>query len=409
MSLRRQFRAFADGDERLASLGWLTLSALLAFPFLALVVQADGGPFRFGGVDFKAYYLAGLRARAGLPLYESGQFVERVTRPRATEFLYPPAAAVPFAAVTRLPPVSARWLWTVGQVLFLWWSVLKLAGSFGLSLSRGQRALAALVVVGFQPVFFLTRIGNVSGFMAGMFCLSAAVTVAPEGPERPYLGGAAAALAAAVKPFAAPAGAHLVGDRRRLVGATAAVAGLLAVGVAAFGADAHGAYLEVLLAGDDSAGGDPSALPFHARPYYRFPGVATVLRGSLLGVAVGASAVAARVGADARAFALGAVSIPLVAPGANTLTLVLAGPGLVVALATEWRASGRPGVVLGSILAVQVSVYLVRIVGIYGPMSHPGLPWGLVQHVLVVQPATLGLLAVFSLCVARVLARSRDV
>ena len=106
---------------------------------------------------------------------------------------------------------------------------------------------------------------------------------------------------------------------------------------------------------------------------------------------------------------LGLVFIPLVAPTANTLTLVLAIPGLVVALLLELRAAGRPDVVLGSVFVLHWSVYAVRTVGTYGPNKLPGLPWAAVESVLLVHPATVALAAVFGLCVWRVLARTRDV
>lgn len=380
------------------------LAVLASFPLVALIVQIDGGPFRFGGVDFKAYYLAGLRTLAGLPLYESGPLVDRVARPRATAYLYPPVVALPFAVLTLLPPLPARVLWVAGQLLFLWAAALALLRGFGLQLTWRRAAVAFVALVGFQPVFFLARIGNVSGWMAGLFCLSAAVSVAPGGSDRPYLAGALAALAALPKPFAAPAGAHLLGDRRRLIGAAVAIAAAFAVGLLAFGVDAHRAYLDVLVAGKGWGAGADGSLPFHARPFYRVPDLAPYLRAGLLAVAFAAALLAARVGADAHAFALGSVAVPLVAPTPNTLTLVLAVPGLLVALALEWREAGIPEVVLGAVLAVHGSVYLVRTVSVYGPGHAPGLPWELAAAALVVQPATVGLLAVFSLCVGRVLA-----
>lgn len=106
MALRRRFRSLATEEPRLVVLSVVTAGSLLTFPLVVLLVRLDGGPFRFGGVDFKAYYLAGL------------------------------------------------------------------------------------------------------------LCLSA-VTVAPDPVirDRPYLAGALAALSVLPKPFAAPAGAHLLGDR----------------------------------------------------------------------------------------------------------------------------------------------------------------------------------------------------
>lgn len=411
MSLRQRCSALHQNDPRLFVVAVLTGGSLLTFPLVAALAQVGGGPFRFGGVDFKAYYLAGLRLHAGFPLYEYGYFVDQVPKPRAKAYLYPPVVALPFAALTLLPPLPARVVWVGGQLLFLWASVLTLCRGFGVEFSRAERLLVGVALVGFQPVFYLARIGNVSAVMAGLFCLSAAVTVAPDpvGGDRPFLSGALAALATLPKPFAAPGGAHLLADRRRLVGAAVTLGVALAGSLLLLGVDSHRAYFDVLLAGKGWGTGDPTRLPFHARPFYRFPDVAMALRGGLLGVTVALALLAARVGEDARAFALGSVAIPLVAPTANTLTLVLAVPGLLVALLVEWRERGTPALVLGSVFAIHWSVYLVRWVSVYGPNKQPGLPWGTVERVLLVQPATVGLLAVFGLCAVRVLARTRDV
>ena len=411
MPVRQRLRTLADAEPRLFVVVVATGVSLVTFPLVAAVAQVGGGPFRFGGVDFKAYYLAGLRLRAGLPLYESGHFVEQVAKPRATEYLYPPVAALPFAALTLLPPLPARAVWVGGQLLVLWGGVLSLCRGFGYRLATDESLLVGLALVGFQPVFFLARIGNVSAAMAGLLCLSAAVTVVPRPlvGDRPFLGGALATLGVLPKPFAAPGGAHLLDDWRRLVGATVALATLVGLGLLVFDVETHRAYLDVLVAGKGWGEGDPTQVPFHARPYYRFPAVAPVVRGLVLGVTVAVALLATRVDEGARAFAVGSVAIPLVAPTANTLTLVLAVPGLVVASLLELRSEGRPDLVLGSVFVLHWSVYAVRTVGEYGPDTLPGLPWAAVESVLLVHPATVALAVVYGLCVWRVLARTRDV
>lgn len=400
-------RAVAAATPRTRLLLLATLASLCSFPFVVLLVQIGGGPFRFAGVDFKAYYLAGSRVAAGLPLYADGPLVGLVPRPRATAFLYPPVVVLPFVGLATLSPVFARLCWLSIQLAFLWASLLFLARRFGLALSRRDAAVALLALVGFQPVFYLLRVGNVSGAMAGLLCLSAAVTVAPERDDRPYLGGALLAAGVLPKPFAAPAAAGLLGDRRRLAGAVAALLAFLAAGFLLFGPATHRAYLNVLLAGKGwGPAGDPSSLPVHFRPYYRFPAFAPILRGFLLGAAAGLALAATRVGSHARAFVVGTVTIPLVVPTANTLTLVLALPGILVALALEVREAGAPWLPLAALLSLQVSVPLSRTVTWLGPAELPGLPWRAVESVLVVQPATLGLLAVFWLCGYRVLVRA---
>lgn len=429
--------AFATLRAQRPALFWLCLltgAALLVFPIAVGIGWAMGWT-RFGGVDFKAYYLAGLRARHGLPLYDHGAFVDRVPKPFARRFLYPPAVAFLFVPFTHLQPALGRFVWIVGQIGVLWLGVLALVRGYDLDLSPAEVGLLLWAVLGFQPVTRVTRTANISALLAGLLCFAAAATIA-EGAVadgalgdirtsrdvgttktdgRSFLGGALTALAAVPKPFVAPAGAHLLRDRRRLAGAAVALAGVVLVGVLAFGVDAHREYLDVLRQGKGwGGGGGFGELPRKYQPFFQFPGLQLPVQGALLG---GAAVTALAAGAaravgrgrfgyrslDDVVFALGVVAVPLVAPAANSLTLAVAVPGLLVALIVEWRRGGRPGLVVLAILLVHANHYVLRLFYLYGPTHAGYLPWKRVgATLLVVQPATLGLLLVFGLLTWRV-------
>lgn len=465
--------AFATLRAQRPALFWLCLltgAALLVFPIAVGIGWAMGWT-RFGGVDFKAYYLAGLRARHGVPLYDHGAFVDRVPKPFARRFLYPPAVAFLFVPFTYLQPALGRFAWIAGQIGVLWLGVLALVRGYDLDLSPAEAGLLLWAVLGFQPVTRVTRTANISALLAGLLCFAAAATIAegavadgalgetrnsrdvgtskPDGRSflggafgrsflggasgrsflggtsgrsflggssgRPYLGGALTALAAVPKPFVAPAGAHLLRDRRRLAGAAVALAGVVLVGLLAFGVDAHREYLDVLRRGKGwGGGGGFGELPRKYQPLFQFPGLQLPVQGALLGGA----AVTALAGGAARAvgrgrfgrrslddvvFALGVVAVPLVAPAANSLTLAVAVPGLLVALIVEWRRGGRPGLVVLSILLVHANHYVLRLFYLYGPTHAEYLPWKRAgATLLVLQPATLGLLLVFGLLTWRV-------
>jgi len=399
MGSRQGRDALRAADPWTRRLAVAVLAVLSVWP-LWVAVAAFLGRLPVGGVDFKAYYLAGLRVRHGLPLYEPA-LIEAVPPPRAIRYLYPPVVALPFAALTVLPPLPARVAFVGAQFALLWGGVVALLWGYGIELTgRGTLAVGWLVA-GVQPVVFASRIGNLTGVLAGLLCLSGALTVAPAGRDRPFVGGALAALAAVPKPYVAPAGAHLRADRRRLLGGGLAVGAVVAGSLLLFGPETVRAYAGVLARGEAWGGARPvSGLSRHYRPFARLPETRTAIQAALLAVAA-VTALLARPGDEQLAFGMGCVAVPLVAPSADTLTLLVAGPGLLVVFLVEWRRDGRPAVVLAGALAVQTSVYFVRVLVQYGPEYAPGLPWASARTVVVVQPATVGLLAVFWLCVWR--------
>ncbi|WP_276259735.1 glycosyltransferase family 87 protein [Haloglomus litoreum] len=403
MQLLGWLRHLREDDPWTFRLAVTSLALLAVWP-LWFGVGGALGVFGFGGVDFKAYYLAGLRVRDGLPLYGTGP-VDAVPEPRAVRFLYPPVVAAPFVLLTLLSPLPARVAFLALQFGFLWCSVLVLLRAWGVRPTRGEALAAGWLLAGVQPVVFTLRTGNITGFVAGLLCLSAAVTLGPDADDRPFLGGALAAVAAVPKSYVAPAGAHLLGDRRRLAGAALAGLALAVAGLALFGPATTREYVDVLTAGNAwGAPRPPAALPRHYRPFAwfeRFPPWRTLLRVGILLTAL-STALAATADERATAFAMGCVTVPLAAPSADTLTLLVAVPGLLVAGLTESRRHGYPAVVLVGALGVQTSVYAVRVLRHYGPTYIPGMPWALVRPFVVLQPGTAGLLAVFGLCVVRV-------
>lgn len=148
----------------------------------------------------------------------------------------------------------------------------------------------------------------------------------------------------------------------------------------------------------------PAPLPRHYRPFawfHQIPPLRQAIQAGLLVVAV-ILAVLGAADEQPSVFALGCVTVPLVAPTADTLTLVVAIPGVLVAGLSESRRGGHLSIVFGSSLAILLSVYTVRLVRDYGPTYAPDLPWEAVRTLLVLQPATIGLLGVFSLCLVRI-------
>lgn len=193
MAIGPRLAACRESDPWAFRLAVALLVVLTAWP-LWYAIRYRYGVVPFGGTDFKAYYVTGLRVRHGLPLY-GNDLTQVVSKPRATRFLYPPVVALPFVALTVTSPGVARIVFLTIQFGFLWGSILALLAAWGVPLTRWRAVAVGWLLAGVQPVFFLLRIGNVTGFLAGLLCLSAAVTVSPRGPSRPVLGGVFAALA----------------------------------------------------------------------------------------------------------------------------------------------------------------------------------------------------------------------
>jgi uncharacterized membrane protein len=177
---------------------------LVAFVLVVPPLLAAGGLTgfnRFGGAEFRAYYLAGRRAVAGVSPYDWAAFADSVGGVAALEFLYPPLYALAFVPLSGLPVPVAQPLWVALELVVLWAGVLALCRSLGIALSRLEIVLLLWAVTGFQAVVFVTHIGNAIGRSAGLLALAGAVML-DERP-RPYLAGVLTALAVLPKPYLA--------------------------------------------------------------------------------------------------------------------------------------------------------------------------------------------------------------
>lgn len=138
------------GSRRFPSIGLIALAAVGSF-LVAVVAGTEWTHFN----DEHAYWLAGARLAAGLPLYDPGA---ASNTPFA--YWYPPPLAqllAPLTAVLSADLFSAGW--TVLLLGSLWWL-------------GGRNALVALALVAFLPVAIELRVRNVHLLMAVLAVLA---------------------------------------------------------------------------------------------------------------------------------------------------------------------------------------------------------------------------------------------
>lgn len=367
--------ALRDQHPWFVGLSLLTLAVLLAYPLLDWWLRNAGvaSPFRF--YDFGAYPKAVTRWRAGLPIYvtnDAGGFFGT--------FLYAPAfllLAWPFALAARGvgPPAMG-----VGGVLVLWVALQVAVRALGLRLRPLERVVTLWALVGFHPLLLSVKLGQVSGYFVAILCLILA-GIAGGGKTGSRGAGFLTALLVLKLPYA-PAGLHLLRDRRRFAWAVGGGLVLGVVSLAVFGLQSHVAYLDVLawgLTGGGSSRPPTLWLPPYFRPLYLVQSVSLPLR--LVGAGLLASLAVGAVDAERETFALGAAAVPLLAPRTYTYYLVAMVPAVVAMVAVELDRDGVPAVpVLALLLAALHAVGLRTLVELPLAAStvallQPGL-WG---------------------------------
>lgn len=388
----------------------LVLAGLLAFPIvdwflrdLATTTSGYGWVPTFHFNDFGTYASATTRWFEGEVVYwqrESGGYF--------ATYLYPPvyllafypflelAKHVPFAAVPLAgsPAEVAALVWGVVTVGSLWVGLQLVARELGRSLAWYDRALALWALVGFQPLLFSVKLGQVSAAVAATFCV--AFVAMERGGRLSAVSGALVAAGSGIKLYYASAGAYLLHERRRLLGALVGGVGLLALSVALFGVDDHLAYLDVLAWGK-GWGTDPYPVylwyPGYYEPTYVLtdwaPAATIALKfGLVLGVAALAF-LTRKDGVDRAAFALGVAVYPLVAPVTYTQDFVALLVAAAVLVAVEFERDGRPWLPVVAVGLLHLHAYGWRLVvfdlsggppfvglrGILVPLLQPGL-WG---------------------------------
>lgn len=351
------------------------LGFLLAYPAIQWWLHSVGIAGDFGFYDLGSYRRSVRYWRDGMSIYvqnEGGGY--------HGSYLYPPVFLLLFAPLTDLPFRQAGIVLNVVSVGVLWLGLQAVVATYDVRLAWYERGLLLWAILGFHPVIMSMRLAQVSVFLAGLLAFSlAALRYAQRrdgSPLAQYVAGALTAIPGTMKLIYAPAGAHLLGNRRRFVGAVGTGLGLLGVSVAVFGVDTHLAYLDVLAWGK---GWGESRPPTVWGPAYYRP---LVVVSQTLGLAIrfGLAAVisilalaSADVEIDDEVFALGVAALPVIAPRAYTQDLSVLLPVVVVLLATELRrADGRPLVPVVGLWLAAVHAYGLYLVVDVLPGRVPG-------------------------------------
>lgn len=354
---------------RLAVLVALLVVSLLSFPLAWRAMHDAGHVAGATFADFGVYYRTVGDWRAGETIYD-------VDDPFGN-YLYPPVyliAVVPFYDL--FDWTTAADLWAIASVGSLWLAVQALVWTYVPSLSAIERLLLApvslVLLVGFHPVWYGTRLGQAS------VVLGAVATFAAVAMERGRRGrrldtaasGVLTAVAGTVKLFYAPIGAHLLLDRRRLTAAAVTGLGLLAGSLVVFGTDALVDYLHVLAWGEDW--GESPAHPSwgwisgYYRPLYvlgdqvlpvvSIP-LSLLVRVGVLGSVLGIALWVRHTDAHRPVFALGLVTIPLAGPQVSTHDFAVLIPALIMLAAIEADRDGRVWLVVLAALGFQWQAY----------------------------------------------------
>jgi len=389
MSLLRRLLARRDDTPLFVVASLLLVLALATYPAVDWYLQSVGVAPRFGFWDFGAYANAVDRWVAGDSLYvrnESGGY--------HGSYLYPPIAILalaPFRLAFGFRPAAI--LWTACTVLFLWAAIQRLVGALGVTLRRWERVALLPLVAGFQPVLLAVKLGQTAAGLAALLTLAASASLR----GRSRLAGGLTACCGVVKLPYAPAGAHLLGNRDRFVGAVAGGLALLALSILLFGVEAHRTFLDVLAWGIETGRVARSPriwLPPYYRPLYGVP-YSLALR-LLASLAIVAGALRAPADAVRELTALGFAAVPLLAPLTYTYYFAAALPAGILLLAAELdRPDGRPALPVVGLLLLHVHSYGLRAAGTLTPEWVPDL---------LIQPGLWGNLLLVGLAAARVAA-----
>jgi hypothetical protein len=410
----------------------LTLAVFLVYPFVdwylrpAVAVPLCNPEFCFN--DYGAYSGGVFRWLNG------GEIYQRMNGSFHGTYLYPPVTLLYFAVFQGVAFELSGWLMAALGVGLLWVGLVAAIELLGLGLSWPERVLLVWPVLGFQPVLYTIKLGQVSILLAALQTFALVGLLSERrlrGRDRStreraagLLSGAFATLGSAFKVFYAPSGAHLLRSRRRLAGAVGTAGLLAAVSVAVFGVATNLRFLEVLAWGK----GWGAALPpwyWHAG-YYKplvavselSPTVSIAVRAVVLVGIIGLSLAARDGDADLATYALGVVAIPFLAPTAYTHDFVVLLPAVVVLVAVEfrraragpaaaswsWLARPRPWLPVLALLLLNLQAYGLKLAVDHLPA---GAPWDTIAGLtIVLQPALWGNLALLGLAAHRVAASS---
>lgn len=341
--------------------------------------------------DFGAYYNAAVRWLHYAPLYQTTYEVSTLEAQisGSMPYLYPPMFVLIFVPFTLFPPIIAGIIWDVVILAFLIFSVSRLVSAFEVDFSWRKRLLLYLVIASFAPTITWMKLGQVSGLITALLCLSGATLRS----NRHELSGAFTALGSLVKPFYAPSGAHLLRNQRRFVSALITSAAVIILGLLIFGIETHLEYIDVLREG----GGWLTPLEpnnwhaTHFNPFYIFGPAHVIFRVFIISGTAGLALYSNKTKVPIEyIFALGVSIVPLAGP-TNTLALNAAIPAILITVLYELE-NGRefPIVLAICALLIHIHPYTIEFLSKFGPQLYPSLEL-LTPAIPLLQPALYGM------------------
>lgn len=361
MGIRRQFRSLWSREPLLVVVGAVTALFLFVWPAVDFHLRAIEVSTPLGYNDFGAYEWAIARWQEGGDIYvrRSGSF--------HGSYLYPPVTLLLFVPFVEMGFHTGAILLGALSLVLLWVGLEAVLRVLGHEPRLWHRLLGLVALFGFTPAARDFKWAQIATLLAALLCFAFYAEERAEGADPGYAGvsggtsspraraafrlasGALTTLASSFKLFYATAGAHLLRDTDRLVGAFVAALGLAGISIGVFGLEAHRRYLEVLAWGKGWGAVDPIQLwdaTATFRPL-RFFGTLAMPAKVLLVLGVIGLALAARGDRSAAArrstFALGVAAVPLCAPQAalQVLTVLLLPAAILFAMELD-RADGRP-------------------------------------------------------------------
>jgi hypothetical protein len=386
MSLLRQLLGHRNERPGFVAVALLACLGLATYPAVDWYLRSIDVAARFGLWDFGAYSAAVDRWQAGEALY-----VQNDDGGYHGSYLYPPVVLLAFAPlVLAFPFRPAALLWTAATVGLLWIALQQLGTALGAEFHPLERLALLPLVVGFHPVLLSAKLGQTAAALGGLLTVAASASLR----GRSYLSGALTACCGVFKLPYAPAGAHLLENRDRFIGAGGGGLALLLLSVLAFRVDAHRTFVDVLVwgFGEGSAARSPTVwLAPYYRPFYGVPSSLAIRVAASLAIVGG---VLRADGAVREVTALGFAAVPLLAPLTYTYYFVAAVPAVVLLVAAELdRPNGRPTLPVVGLLLLHGHAYGLRWAGMVAPEWVPGV---------LLQPGLYGNLLIVGLAAVRV-------
>lgn len=363
---------------------------ILYIPINILLLSAGMVELRLN--DFGAYYNAAVRWLHSAPLYQTTQEVPALDAQISGDmpYLYPPIFVLIFVPFTFLPPIISGILWNLVTLMFLIWSVSMLVSTFEVDICWKKRLLLYLVVASFAPTITWIKLGQVSGLLTALLCLSGAKLRS----NSHELSGMFTTLGSIVKPFYATSGAHLLRDRRRFFSAVITGVGIIVFGLVIFGVDTHIEYIGVLKEGKgwETAIGPSNWHATHFNPFYILGPLKHLPRAIIVLGTAGLALYSNKTEVPVEyIFALGVSIVPLAGPTTNTLALNAVIPAILMVSFYELEmGEGIPKILAISTLLIHIHPYTIEFLSKFGPQIYPPLK-SLTSIIPLLQPALYGM------------------